>query len=287
VATATSATTGTAPLTVSFTSENSSDPENAIASRSWSFGNGETATGMTASTTYDSPGTYSAVLSVVDSGNLSDTDAVVVTVNAPPLPPNVLPTAAAAADKTSGMAPLTVSFSSAGSIDPDGTISSYSWNFGDGSPLSNAQNPSKTYTVPGNYSARLTVTDNRGGSTTSAPIAISATANPGMNVDISQISLVANNAKSGATGQATISVRDSTSAVAGVSVTVQWTGVVSGSSTGTTNSSGMVILASPKTKKSGDVTVTVTNVTPPAGRAYDPMMSEPKGTPVLATVKLN
>ena len=41
---------------------------------------------------------------------------------------------------TSGTVPLTVNFSSAGSLDADGTIVAYDWNFGDGG-TSTAANP--------------------------------------------------------------------------------------------------------------------------------------------------
>ena len=64
------------------------------------------------------------------------------------------------ADFTSSCSALNCSFTSTSS-DPDGTIASYSWNFGDGA-TSTAQNPSRTYAVGGSYSVRLTVTDNRG-----------------------------------------------------------------------------------------------------------------------------
>ncbi|MFI7573891.1 carbohydrate-binding protein [Micromonospora sp. NPDC049497] len=71
---------------------------------------------------------------------------------------NAAPTAVAAADKTSGAAPLTVNFSSAGSSDPEGGALTYSWNFGDGT-TSTAANPSKTYTANGTYTVTLTVRD--------------------------------------------------------------------------------------------------------------------------------
>ena len=57
--------------------------------------------------------------------------------------------------------PNSVSFSSAGSSDPDGNIVSYSWSFGDGNTSTNA-NPTHTYASAGNYTATLTVTDNDG-----------------------------------------------------------------------------------------------------------------------------
>ncbi|MFI6989544.1 carbohydrate-binding protein [Nonomuraea wenchangensis] len=71
------------------------------------------------------------------------------------------PIARASADKTSGPAPLTVSFSSAGSSDPEGGALTYSWSFGDGT-TSTAANPSKTYTANGAYTATLTVRDPQG-----------------------------------------------------------------------------------------------------------------------------
>ncbi len=75
-----------------------------------------------------------------------------VNTDAPPI------VAAAATTATQGPAPLTVSFSSQGSADPEGRPLSYAWNFGDGS-TSTAANPTHTYTVAGPYQARLTVFD--------------------------------------------------------------------------------------------------------------------------------
>jgi len=46
-------------------------------------------------------------------------------------------------------------------------ISSYSWNFGDGSPVSTAQNPSYTYPNPGTYTVSLTVSNGFGCDNTS------------------------------------------------------------------------------------------------------------------------
>jgi PKD repeat protein len=104
------------------------------------------------------------------------------------------PVANASAIPTSGVAPLTVNFSSGGSSDPDGTITGYSWNFGDG-VTSTADNPSHTYAARGSYTAVLTVTDNDGLTDTAsvvitvislpnAPSGLSATA-----VSSSQINL--------------------------------------------------------------------------------------------------
>ncbi len=69
------------------------------------------------------------------------------------------PTATASATPNAGPAPLPVQFSSAGSTDPYGLPLSYSWNFGDGSGLSTAANPSHTYASAGTYTATLTVSN--------------------------------------------------------------------------------------------------------------------------------
>lgn len=61
---------------------------------------------------------------------------------------------------TSSCSGLTCSFTSTSS-DPDGSISAYSWTFGDGG-TSTAQNPTHTYGAPGTYDVTLTVTDNQG-----------------------------------------------------------------------------------------------------------------------------
>src|SRR5882762_9915488 len=71
---------------------------------------------------------------------------------------NQPPVARASASPSSGTAPLQVSFSSAGSVDPEGTPLSYSWVFGDGASSTEA-NPVHTYSASGAYVARLTVSD--------------------------------------------------------------------------------------------------------------------------------
>jgi PKD repeat protein len=61
---------------------------------------------------------------------------------------------------TSNCGGLSCAFDSTGTNDPDGSISSYSWNFGDGTPLGTTANPSHSYVNPGTYHVTLTVTDN-------------------------------------------------------------------------------------------------------------------------------
>lgn len=75
---------------------------------------------------------------------------------------NVPPTAAFDADPTSGDIDLLVSFDATASNDVDGNITSYSWDFGDGTTESGSNTTSHVYTAAGNYSAELTVVDDEG-----------------------------------------------------------------------------------------------------------------------------
>jgi subtilisin family serine protease len=69
---------------------------------------------------------------------------------------------------------LTCSFNGSASSDPDGSISSYSWNFGDGTSGSGVA-PLKTYATGGTRTVTLTVTDN-GGATGSQSKSVAVTA---------------------------------------------------------------------------------------------------------------
>lgn len=71
---------------------------------------------------------------------------------------NRAPNAKLSATPSNGSAPLTVTFSSDGSSDPDQDALTYSWDFGDGT-TSTDQNPTKTFASNGTYTVTLTVSD--------------------------------------------------------------------------------------------------------------------------------
>ena len=162
---------GSAPLAVTFDGRGSSDPDGTISSYAWSFGDGASASGATASHTYNNAGNYTATLTVADSAGATASSSLAVTVSAPANRP---PVAVASASPLSGTAPLAVTFDGRGSSDPDGTISSYSWSFGDGFTASGAT-ASHTYSNAGTYTATLTVTDNSGATASSS---LTVTVNP-------------------------------------------------------------------------------------------------------------
>jgi PKD repeat protein len=91
-------------------------------------------------------------------------------------PSNQPPVARATATPGSGTAPLAVAFDGRTSSDPDGSIASYAWAFGDGG---SATGPTTSHTYPnaGTYSTRLTVTDNQG-ATNSTTLSIVVAAGP-------------------------------------------------------------------------------------------------------------
>jgi PKD repeat protein len=116
----------------------------------WNFGDGSpTSSQATPLHTYNSPGNYSVTLTATSGSGCSQTVTItnMITVNARPL----------SSFNSSGSVCMgdTVFFTnnSSGNGSP---ITSYSWNFGDGSPASSQQNPFHIYTAFGNYNVTLT-----------------------------------------------------------------------------------------------------------------------------------
>ena len=77
---------------------------------------------------------------------------------------NQPPIAKLSSNKTYGPAPLAVNFTGSASYDPEGGAITYSWDFGDGTALGTAANPSHTFTTSNNspkkFVVKLTVKDN-------------------------------------------------------------------------------------------------------------------------------
>jgi plastocyanin len=106
--------------------------------------------------TYDKPGTYTVkVVAIDDKKAKSKEVSIKLDVK------NAAPTADIKATPPSGAAPLTVTFDASGSKDPDGTIASYEWDFGDNQKGS-GQKVNHDYKDPKAYTVKLTVTDNDG-----------------------------------------------------------------------------------------------------------------------------
>ena len=163
--TAADPTSGNAPLDVHFQADaiDPDGPENQLVYR-WDFGDGGAQFGADVHHTYMQPGTYKAKVKVTDAGGASTTsEEITITVANPP--GNAAPSVEALADPTSGTAPLRVRFTSSSS-DPDGDQLLSVWDFGDG-VKAGGDAATHTYTQPGTYNAKVTVTDPGGKSASS------------------------------------------------------------------------------------------------------------------------
>ncbi|MUH36919.1 PKD domain-containing protein [Zobellia amurskyensis] len=147
---------GTAPLKVSFTGNNSSDDEE-VKNYGWNFGDGSSSNEATPSHTFEKAGTFKVVLTVQDAQGKIDTEETTITVKAKE---NNAPTAVAKASVTSGEAPLKVSFDGKESSDDIG-ITSYLWDFKDDDKGSSSST-SHTFSKAGTYEVVLTVKDKDG-----------------------------------------------------------------------------------------------------------------------------
>src|ERR1700674_3381101 len=135
---------GMAPRPVVF----SNSSTGSITTYAWTFGDGTGSALALPTHSYTVAGTYSVSLTVTGPGGTNaQTQTGLIVVSAAP------PVAGFAAPTQSGPAPFSVSFSDSST----GSITSYAWNFGDGTS-SAAALPVHSYAVPGNYSVSLTVT---------------------------------------------------------------------------------------------------------------------------------
>ena len=145
-------------VTVNFSGSGSYDPDGGnIESYTWVFFGGSPlgGSGVSASTTYTSTGTYLAILGVTDDEGATDSDYCIVYVNPAPNQP---PTAGITGGNKTVNKRTSVSFSGSGSTDPDGDDLTYSWSFGDGGTGTGVSS-SHTYTASGTYTVSLTVSD--------------------------------------------------------------------------------------------------------------------------------
>ncbi|QTA90208.1 PKD domain-containing protein [Desulfonema magnum] len=145
---------GAAGEVMTFDASESFDRDGELIAYLWDFGDNSEGTGVTVTHAYQQPGTYHVRLTVEDDSETSSSQhshSLILIVNHPPKAdagPDQLVSASA------------VQFDATGSQDPDGEIISYHWEFGDGSAAPDAgPSPVHVYGTPGDYTVRLTVSD--------------------------------------------------------------------------------------------------------------------------------
>lgn|GEM_PF-598709 len=141
--------------TVAFSGGRSFDPDGEVVAHLWDFGEGAKGFGSETSHTYSTEGRYRVRLTVTDDGQQGNTTVLdLEVVNRPPA-------ARVSAGSRLLFAGESAALDGAGSRDPDGSVASYLWDFGDGS---NSTGPlaGHVFKKEGNYSVTLTVTDDRG-----------------------------------------------------------------------------------------------------------------------------
>ncbi len=139
---------GCSPLTVNFTDHSTGGPT----SWHWTFGNTNNSNSQNPSAVYSLPGTYTATL-VVTNGPSTDSMKEVITVYANPV--------AAFSNTSPTCVGQNITFTDH-SVAGSGPISSWHWDFGDGSNANTANTANHIYSSPGNYPSSLIVTDTHG-----------------------------------------------------------------------------------------------------------------------------
>lgn len=204
-------------------------------------------------------GTYTLTATAVDTVSQSSSDSIGVLVdniNDPPV--------ADAGPDQSAYVGDTVAFDGSGSSDPDGTIVSYDWDFGDGA-TGTGITTSYVYSATGTYTVTLVVTDNGGltGSDTAVVTVSEAPVGPTMHIgDITFTSSTrTRNGSWYCKVTATVPILDALSvAVSGATVYGNWSGAYAKDVSGSTNGGGTVSFKTDWVRGCGTFTFTVDNV---------------------------
>jgi len=152
----TSPSTGKVGTPVTFNASASYDPDGFVAGYFWDFGDGGSAEGPVVSHVYGETGNYVVGLMVIDNENASTWfSQPIAVVEAKP------PVAIISWSPSRPAVGEAVAFSAWYSVDPDGSIRTYIWQFGDGA-VAQGSETSHTYGHSGTYTVKLTVIDEDG-----------------------------------------------------------------------------------------------------------------------------
>ncbi len=144
--------------TATFDASGASDRDGSIIAFEWDLGDGNSAEMPVVNHVYKEAGIYTASLSLIDNGVLEPEtlkrDFVVKVVDRPNQAPVARFSVAALA-----VTQEIIEFDASASVDPDGSILSYHWDFGDGQTGTGIKTE-HAYQYSGNYAATLRIVDN-------------------------------------------------------------------------------------------------------------------------------
>ncbi|MBI4330436.1 MAG: PKD domain-containing protein [Chloroflexi bacterium] len=148
---------GNTPLTVQFTDGSTGN----ITSWSWTFGDGVgTSNTKNPTYTYSTPGNYTVTLTVNNPGGFQPGTATAVK------SAYGVPAASFNESESQGNIPWTVFFFDTST----GNITTWDWNWGDGTTRGTTLHGQHTYNTPGNYTVTLTVNNPRGPASTATAV---------------------------------------------------------------------------------------------------------------------
>jgi len=134
---------------INFDGSASTDPDGSIASYAWDFGDGNSGSGVSPTHAYTSDGSFQVILTVTDDDGATDSDTTTATITLANQPP-----VADANGPYAGQVGDAINFDGSGSSDPDGSIASYAWDFGDGNSGTGVS-PTHAYTSDGSFQRKL------------------------------------------------------------------------------------------------------------------------------------
>jgi PKD repeat protein len=156
----------------------------------WNFGDGDTASGMTVTHAYSSPGNFSVTLTAIDTVGASNSTSVQV-----PVGQGANPTASFVMSPASPVLNQQVNFNASASTATAGrVIRSYSWDFGDGTPHKSGVTTSHAFTTPGTYTIVLVVKDDANHIGTTTQTVTVSNGNPTAQITVSPPSGIVNQA---------------------------------------------------------------------------------------------
>jgi PKD repeat protein len=153
---------GTIASTFAFDASTSTDPDGTIQSYKWEISDGTKPQGKIIHKQFKDIGDYTIQLTVTDNKGGTSSIQKEITVG-----DNLPPDASFSVDPTKGTQYTIFTFDATSSTDPDGSLSGYQWDFGDGKKGTGARVTHK-YDTEGSYEVTLTVKDSNGATTTTS-----------------------------------------------------------------------------------------------------------------------